>query len=77
MRPFSFSRHRHAGLLGLLLCGFALLAQAGELKGVAVYRERIALSPSARLEVFLEEVPANGQTAALIADIAASRDARR
>ena len=69
MRSFSLLRRRHLGFLGLLCCGFSLFAQAGEIKGVAVYRERIALTPSARLEVLLEEVPANGQTATLIADL--------
>ena len=69
MRSFSLLRRRHIGFLGLLCCGFSLFAQAGEIKGVAVYRERIALTPSARLEVLLEEVPAHGQTATLIADL--------
>ena len=47
MRSFSLLRRRHLGFLGLLCCGFSLFAQAGEIKGVAVYRERIALTPSA------------------------------
>lgn len=53
-------------ILPLLLL-FSVSAQAGELKGEAIYRERIALSPGATFEVTLEDVSRADTKAKVIA----------
>ena len=57
-----------AGLLGLLLT--SLPAAAGEIRGTVAYRERIALTPGARLEVSLEDISLADAPAKTIARLA-------
>ena len=56
------------GLLGLLVAGPS--AEAGEIRGTVAYRERIALTPGARLEVTLEDVSVADAPAKTVATLA-------
>ena len=63
-------------LLPALLCGLFILwltgptAEAGEIRGTVAYRERIALTPGARLEVTLEDVSLADAPAKTVAKLA-------
>lgn len=57
------------GLCSALLLGLSLASPAGELKGFADFRERVALPPTAHLEVELADVTAADQPPTQVASV--------